>query len=74
LFGSYLYIVGYSYSSGLSLGGTDIFILQVLKSTGTLSWGKHIGTFGYSEYSNRLTVGPSGNVYLTGKISSPTFI
>ncbi len=47
-----------------SLGYTDIFVSK-LDNTGNYVWAKKLGGITY-EYSNSITLDPSGNVYTTG--------
>ena len=48
-----------------SLGDNDIFVSKLNKD-GSFAWAIGIGSTGYLEYANDVTLDASGNVYVTG--------
>jgi hypothetical protein len=66
LTGSYIYITGYSWSTGLTNGFYDIVIMKCKKDTGTIDWIKYIGTKSFSEYSSKIALLSDGSIFLLG--------
>jgi len=66
LVGSYVYITGYSWSTGLTNGFYDVVVTKVLKDSGTISWIKYIGTKSFNEYGTSLTALSDGSIFILG--------
>lgn len=66
IFGSNVYIIGSSQSSGLSNGFLDLFVLSVDKDTVTTNWVRYIGSASFNEYGTSLSVMSDGSVYILG--------
>ncbi len=60
--GSYLYVVGSTLSDGQ--GGSDVLILKISASDGSVSWDRSYGTSD-DEYGYGIDVDSSGNVYFS---------
>lgn len=71
VYGTNLYLMGYSISAGLSSGSFDIIIVSVTKLTVQVNWIRRLGTASFPTYSNTIAVYPTdGSLYMTGTISA----